>query len=124
MGYRSNIEVLCAEKVYQELYNVITKHGWTPDTIQKVINHDVYFIELCGYKWYESYNDVQEFMAVLENCDNNPNNPELYYSFIRLGEEREDIEVLYNHDWSSPYDEHYPFVMTERPQLEQIDELI
>ena len=124
MGYRSNIEVLCGIKAYQELHCVITKHGWQPDTINKVVNHDVYFIELCGYKWYDSYNDVQEFMTVLNDCDSHENDPDYYYSFIRLGEEREDIETLCNHDWSSPYDEHYPCVITERPYLEQIDELI
>ena len=63
-------------------------------------------------------------MTVLNDCDSHENDPDYYYSFIRLGEEREDIETLCNHDWSSPYDEHYPCVITERPYLEQIDELI
>lgn len=124
MGYRSNIEILCGTKAYQELNAVISRHNWTPDRISKVPNEDVFFIELCGYKWYNSYNDVQEFMAVLEDCEKHQNNPDYYYSFIRLGEEPEDIEVQNHHDWSSPYNEHYVYTATERPFLEPIDELI
>ena len=124
MGYRSNIEVLCGAKVYQELHAVMSRHNWNPDSIQKVPNYDVFFIELCGYKWYNSYNDVQEFMQVLEDCSNHEGDPEYFYSFIRLGEEREDIETMENHDWDVPYNDHYPYVTTERPSLEAIDELI
>jgi hypothetical protein len=124
MGYRSNIEVLCGSKVYQELHAVMTRHNWHPDSIKKVPNHDVYFIELCGYKWYDSYTDVQEFMEVLEDCANHEKDPRFFYSFIRLGEEREDIETIENHDWDAPYNDHYPYVTTERPLLEPIDELI
>ena len=124
MGYRSNIEVLCGSKAYEELHAVMQRHNWSPDSILKVPNYDVFFIELCGYKWYDSYDDVQEFMAVLDDCRGHENAPEYFFSFIRMGEEREDIETMENNDYSYPYSEHYPYVMTERPTLETIDELI
>ena len=80
MGYRSNVEVLCGPKAYQELYAVMVRHNWQPDSILKVPNHDVFFIELCGYKWYDSYDEVQEFMAVLNDCcDNHENDPDYFF---------------------------------------------
>jgi hypothetical protein len=124
MGYRSNIEVLCGSKAYEELHAVMKKHQWSPDYISKVKNHDVYFIELCSYKWYNSYNDVQEFMAVLDDCNSHSGDPDYFYSFIRLGEEQEDVETHCNHEFNEPYNDHYVYTATERPLLEPIDELI
>ena len=124
MGYRSNIEVLCGTKAYEELYAVMQRHQWKPDSILKVRDHDAYFIELCGYKWYNSYPDVQEFMAVLDDCDTHAGDPSYYYSFIRLGEEQEDVETHYNHEYDAPYCDHYVYTTTDRPELEPIDELI
>ena len=102
----------------------MSRHGWKPDSILRVPDHDIFFIELCGYKWYDSYNDVQEFMSVLEDCHNHPGDPEYYYSFIRLGEEREDIEEHSNHEYDTPYCDHYVYTATDRPDLEPIDELL
>ena len=124
MGYRSNIEVLCSSKVYEELYAVMQSHNWNPDSILKVRDHDIYFIELCGYKWYNSYSDVQEFMAVLEDCESHGNDPNYFYSFIRLGEEQDDVETRCHHDYDGPYCDHYVYVATEKPLLEPIDELV
>ena len=124
MGYRSNIEVLCGLKVYQELHDVMTQHNWNPDSILKVPNENIYFIELCGYKWYDGYSDVQEFMKVLEDCSSHENDPEYFYSFIRLGEEYSDIEIMNNHNYNYPFCDHYPCVDTIKPSFEDIDELV
>lgn len=124
MGYTSNIEVLCGAKAYQKLHSVMSQHGWHPDSISKVPDHDVYFFELCCYKWYDNYDDVQEFMSVLEYCDIYSDDPQYYYSFIRLGEEQSDVEILNNHDYSFPYCDHCVYTATDRPGLEPIDELI
>lgn len=124
MGYRSNIEVLCGLKVYQELHDVMTRHKWNPDSILKVPNYDIYFIELCGYKWYDSYSDVQEFMKVLEDCSSHENDPKYFYSFIRLGEDYNDIETINNHDYDYPFCDHYPYTDTNKPSFEETDELV
>lgn len=124
MGYRSNIEVLCGAKAYQELHSVMSQHGWHPDSVSRVPDHDVYFFELCGYKWYDGYSDVDAFMQVISDLDSHNNDPSYYYSFIRLGEEQSDVETLSNHDYSFPYCDHYVYTTTDRPDLEPIDELI
>ena len=124
MGYRSNIEVLCGSKIYQELHAVMTRHNWHPDSIQKVPDYNIFFIELCDYKWYDSYNNVQEFMQVLDDCSKHEGDSEYFYSFIRLGEERGDIETMENHDYCYPFCNHYPYVDTNKPLLEDIDELV
>jgi hypothetical protein len=121
---RSHVEVLCGSKVYEELYTVMQRHQWKPDSISKVENHDVYFIEFCDYRWCNVYKDVQEFMAVFDNCDSFSCDPDYFYSFIRLGEESEDVEIMQNHNYDYPYQDHYVYTAIERPLLEPIDELI
>ena len=104
----------------------MTRNNWHPDSILKVPNYDVFFIGLYGYKWYDSYTDVQEFMQVLEHCssDEHEGDPGYFYSFIRLGEEREDIETMEIHDYNYPFSDHYPYVDTNKPSFEEIDELV
>ena len=63
-------------------------------------------------------------MAVLDDCDTHENDPSYFYSFIRLGEEQEDVETHANHCYDAPYSDHYVYTTTERPLLEVIDELI
>jgi hypothetical protein len=121
----SYIEVLCTSKVYQELYNVIKNYNLKPDNIQKVRNHDAYFITFNDIRWNEYYPEIKDFMHVLYDNAAKSNDYNCHFSFIHFGDEgKHDIREIFSHDYESPFDKHYVYVNSCKPILEDIDELL
>ena len=105
MGYRSQV------------YLKTTTEGWV---IMKKFNDSIenkdhqpldgaevnktesgfYKITFCDVKWYDSYTSVQNFNKVLDMYDEQ----DIPYSFIRLGEDAEDIEHRRNYPDDIPYE--------------------
>lgn len=56
----------------------------TPDGFYRIEYHDI--------KWYESYDQIQNFNEALDQL----RNQDIPFSFIRLGEDTEDIEHVCN----------------------------
>lgn len=62
-----------------------------------------YKITFCDVKWYDSYTSVQNFNKVLDMYDEQ----DIPYSFIRLGEDTEDIEHRRNYPDDMPSEIEY-----------------
>lgn len=108
MGYRSQV------------YLKTTTEGWV---IMKKFNDSIenrehqpldgaevnktelgfYKITFCDVKWYDSYTSVQNFNKVLDMYDEQ----DIPYSFIRLGEDTEDIEHRRNYPDDMPSEIEY-----------------
>ena len=103
MGYRSQVEF----KTTTEGYLVLKRFN---DSITEITDRplqgaEIYRTESGFYKvvfddvkWYEGYKDVDNFMKVLDQLDEQ----DIPYKFIRLGEDIEDIEVKENYTDDMP----------------------
>ena len=110
MGYRSQVYL----KTTTEGYLIIKRRN---DNIEnaghrmlryaksiKKTPSGFYKIEFNDIKWYESYEEVRQFMDSLEIL----REQDIPYSFIRIGEESDDIEHKVNYTDDMP-DEIYSF---------------
>lgn len=110
MGYRSQVYL----KTTTEGYLIIKRRN---DSIEnpdhrmlryaeriKKTPSGFYKIQFNDIKWYESYEEVRQFMDSLEIL----RKQDIPYSFIRIGEDSSDIEHKVNHTDDMP-DEIYSF---------------
>lgn len=118
MGYRSEVQCLIYGPVAQidglvarlALTNEITPNpfvAFAEDITFEDRNVEVYiaggvsalvtyrFICLHGFswKWYSSYEDVVAWTALMSLIDDDEVLPDLYYEFVRIGENSGDIEL-------------------------------
>ena len=101
MGYISEVAIKCEEKAFEMFKKVCKEVNYLPDKIYKDGNE--YILYWGGIKWYEGYEDIQAIISVMNKLDelqdpNNYNETGYGYSFMRLGEDNDDIETREN-DW-------------------------
>lgn len=96
MGYRSDVVVILSDTAYAKF------HVLYPDLfsnledllvtrpVEEIVQSDksrIWFLVSEHIKWYDSYDEVQQFERFLDELD-----PE-DFKFVRIGEEYEDIEI-------------------------------
>lgn len=105
MGYRSEVYI----KTTTEGWVIIKQHNDKIDVIKDrplqyaEVNKTAsgfYKIEFHDIKWYDSYTEIQHFMEALAELERQ----DIPYSFIRLGEDTEDIEHKVNWTDDIPYE--------------------
>ena len=120
MGYTSTVTFAIRKDVYLKclLLQNIPKCLQEPDNSITITAHgEAMYWEIHGWKWYESYPDIQEIQAWfdwLEDEEENPHKPQEYardkdykhimgncpaFGGIRIGEDNTDIQ-----EWGYPSD--------------------
>lgn len=105
MGYRSTVYLKTTSEgwlLLQKLNDSIEKHedkplAWARAERTPAGNYKITFEDL---KWYDGYSQIQNFNLALEKMDEQ----DIPYSFIRLGEDTEDIEHKRNYPDDMPYE--------------------
>lgn len=98
MGYRSEVALKTTTEGYIlfKMYNDKIKESVDKPlrgmTIERT-GSGFYKISHNDIKWYESYKSVENFMDILDKFDEQ----DIPYSFIRIGEEIDDIEHRVNY---------------------------
>lgn len=105
MGYRSNVFLKTTTEgwlLMKRFDDTIEKWEHKPLCCAEVYNTSTgyYKIEFIDVKWYDSYESVINFNKVLKQFDE----LDIPYSFVRLGEETEDIEHRRNYPDDMPYE--------------------
>lgn len=101
MGYRSDVSIRCETKAFHKLMSVCRENKFFPEEIYKSEGAGTYTVKWEWVKWYDSYPEVAAVMNALAEFDRLHNEDAkdsdgLGYSFIRLGEETDDIETQTN----------------------------
>lgn len=120
MGYTSTVTFAIRKDVYLKclLLQNIPKCLQEPDNSITITTHgDAMYWEIHGWKWYDSYPEIQEIQAWfdwLEDEEENPHKPKEYardknnkpimlncsaFGGIRIGEDNTDIQ-----EWGYPSD--------------------
>ena len=91
MGYRSDVCIAINSEV--KAYALIA-NNWPSllddaDRTDETTCASYYWMD--GWKWYESYKEVNAVMKFLDEVDDQFDDPP--YAFVRLGEEYQDIEI-------------------------------
>ena len=98
MGYRSDVRIMISKKGYNELKkytdNYLFEKNWGYGNLLnnfdiRTVNSDSVYLGWNDIKWYSGYSDVDFIIDFFEELRTN-GHP---YSFVRIGEGREDIEV-------------------------------
>ena len=97
MGYRSEVYLKTTTEgwIVMKKYNDSLEKGYDQPLDGAEVNKTAsgfYKIEFHDVKWYDSYKSVQHFNHALELLKEQ----DIPYSFIRLGEDTEDIEHVCN----------------------------
>ena len=97
MGYRSEVYLKTTTEgwIVMKKYNDSLEKGYDQPLYGAEVNKTAsgfYKIEFHDVKWYDSYKPVQHFNHALELMKEQ----DIPYSFIRLGEDTEDIEHVCN----------------------------
>lgn len=118
MGYRSEVLI----KTTTEGWVIIKQHNDKIDVVEdrplryadvNKTESGFYKIEFHDIKWYDSYKEIQHFMEALAELEKQ----DIPYSFIRLGEDTEDIEHKVNWTDDIPYE-----IETFEPVVDYNDE--
>ena len=118
MGYRSEVYI----KTTTEGWVIIKQHNDKIDEIKdrplryadvNKTESGFYKIEFHDIKWYDSYTEIRHFMDALTELEKQ----DIPYSFIRLGEDTEDIEHKVNWTDDIPYE-----IETFEPVVDYNDE--
>lgn len=93
MGYRSQVYLKTTTEgylVFKRFNDSIEKEDDKPLQYADIVKtpSGFYKISFDDIKWYESFDDVNNFMICLDKLDTQ----EIPYSFIRIGEDTTDIE--------------------------------
>ena len=105
MGYRSEVYLKTTTEgwVVMKKYNDSLEKGYDQPLYGAEVNKTesgFYKIEFHGVKWYDSYKSVQHFDHVLQLYEEQ----DIPYSFVRLGEDTEDVEHKRNYPDDMPYE--------------------
>ena len=105
MGYRSQVYLKTTTEgwvIMKKFNDSIDNRDYQPLDGAEVNKTEsgFYKISFCDIKWYDSYEQVQNFNKVLHMYDKQ----DIPYSFIRLGEDTEDIEHKRNYPDDMPYE--------------------
>ena len=105
MGYRSQVYLKTTTEgwiVMKKFNDSIDNRDYQPLDGAEVNKTEsgFYKISFDDIKWYDSYTSVQNFNKVLRMYDEQ----DIPYSFIRLGEDTEDIEHKRNYPDDMPYE--------------------
>ena len=105
MGYRSQVYLKTTTEgwiVMKKFNDSIEDRDYQPLDGAEVNKTESGYYKISFYdiKWYDSYISVQNFNKVLRMYDEQ----DIPYSFIRLGEDTEDIEHRRNYPDDMPYE--------------------
>lgn len=110
MGYRSDVAVVIygdgrddeKYELIKVLMNTTFKDVYAENEGYETWHDNAHVLEfkIGGVKWYESYPDVDRFMAMLDKIGEIEG---LNYEFMRVGEDTEDIE----HKSAGEYSEYF-----------------
>lgn len=105
MGYRSQVYLKTTTEgwvIMKKFNDSIEDRDYQPLDGAEVNKTESGFYKISFYdiKWYDSYISVQNFNKVLRMYDEQ----DIPYSFIRLGEDTEDIEHRRNYPDDMPYE--------------------
>ncbi len=108
MGYRSHVSMKTTTEgwvIMKKFNDSIENKDHRPLDCAEVNKTEsgFYKITFCDVKWYDSYTSVQNFNKVLDMYDEQ----DIPYSFIRLGEDTEDIEHRRNYPDDMPSEIEY-----------------
>lgn len=92
MGYRSDVKIIAGKNAAKELLKVNAKHSLM--TVTEGENNEWLF-EAEYLKWYDEYEDVQAYMAVV-NKYAELNGKDDGICFLRQGEDDSDTEYISN----------------------------
>lgn len=93
MGYRSEVRICLLEENFEELKNICSnlKYNLMDDIDFKSRDDESVVFGWDWVKWYEEFDEVAAIKNYLLNLDD-----DVPYSFVRIGEERDDIETHEN----------------------------
>lgn len=105
MGYRSHVSMKTTTEgwiVMKKFNDTIENKEHQPLDGAEVNKTESGFYKISFYdvKWYDSYQSVQNFNHVLQLYEEQ----DIPYSFVRLGEDTEDIEHRRNYPDDIPYE--------------------
>ncbi len=114
MGYRSDVRITMSKNAYEKFKKYVNEHitnyknNLIKGTISSEMNYDYNLLNhtdikeenkynqvLLGWnyiKWYDDYEEVNAIMDSLYKLEEN----DYGYSYMRIGEDLEDIEELYS----------------------------
>ena len=105
MGYRSQVYLKTTTEgwiIMKKFNDTITEEYSKPLCFAEVNKTEsgFYKIYFCDLKWYDTYDQIKNFNKVLDMYEEQ----DIPYSFIRLGEDTEDIEHRRNYPDDMPYE--------------------
>lgn len=96
MGYRSDVVIKCQERAFDMFVAAMRQHNFKPDYVGKMPCSDEYVFQWMGVKWYDEYYEIYAVDDVMRQLDGLEFTEGFGYSFVRLGENYEDIETREN----------------------------
>lgn len=103
MGYRSDVYILCEEKAHEMFLDLFAEmkalNQPNNPTVERYAN-GLWLMKWDGWKWYTHYypevDAITELMDKLDDIDEDEDGKGYAYKFIRLGEDKDDIEERCN----------------------------
>lgn len=97
MGYYSQVALCAKKKDFEELKKRLEKYDYLFSTgyseITEFDDGEVIVWNIDSIKWYDSYEEIQ----IIENFMNELRNNDKEFSFVRIGEEYDDVEYESNY---------------------------
>lgn len=108
MGYRSQVYLKTTTEgwVVMKKYNDSLEKGYDQPLYGAEVNKTAsgfYKIYFCDIKWYDYYEQIKRFNKVLDMYEEQ----DIPYSFIRLGEDTDDVEHKRNYPDDMPCEIEY-----------------
>lgn len=102
MGYRSEVGIKCEPKAFDALMEACTQCNYEPDEVLEDGEYKV--LHWYDVKWsaYYGTDAIEKCMETLNFEHEYDSDDGLGYSFIRLGEDSDDVETMSN-DYNIPF---------------------
>lgn len=118
MGYRSDVKLITTKEGWKRIRQAVTQTddgGWSHwsgnESTVPICNGKYVLTEWCDVKWYERHDDVVDaIMRELKRFDAE----HIPYQYLRIGEDWDDNEYLWERDWKSKDYDDMPYLALER----------
>lgn len=121
MGYRSDVKIITTKEGWARINEEVRKVSEGEDRLVSdvatlICDGKYVLAEWDDVKWYETYDSgVDAIMRELKRFDAE----HIPYQYLRIGEDWDDMECLYERDWKSDkYDDMPDLVLVRKIEVE------